>query len=678
MKKIVVIGIIAVVLVSVIAPVQGYTLYKEFDPETNTLSIYKDNTFPNPDKLVTEIQLTKTQSDLTTFTEYYTFTSYVNYTFDDLSDFRTRWIKHKGVNSIDYVEWFIERPYNITVNDYGDVEHSQKIPNIISHENVTDTWSCTIDEQCAVGDCDSLEQWNVTRQIPNGTESGIVCFDWYEVITGNPLKIKVYWNETGIIGNHKETRYHWKQFKPHGKTIKTDEVYNLKLVFHKKAETGAFSIQTIPMFRGIEESELTWWNDSWTKKAHVCIDNTGGSALEYYQIPLNITYDTDMQADFDDIRFVNVSSGTEEAYWIEDKDDGNWCLVWFNATYITGGGWSNTTTDMYYGNSTVSSTSDGSATFMHYDDYERGNDGDEVGNDWTETMGTVEISTGQAYKGTRSMKISLASHIKRSLANSNNIAISFRMYKEDACDFRLGHGDGTKRVFVFYDTSEDISYWITAWIDTGSNIVADQWEQIEYRDFDWTAYTFDMYHNDIRIKDGAGMQASSLQDDEVYFIGGDTGNTWIDNFVIRKSATPEPSAVLGAEKFPGDTTFTVSLPTGYTYAFFNLTGVSAASTQTNYAPEGQSDSVPFYNITNTGNVNLDTRLKINTTWSNVVLKYDTDNNPTGATTITTSFVTIQSDLEPSNSVDVWMWMDFDHTAAQDTEKTLEINVTEAE
>ena len=133
--------------------------------------------------------------------------------------------------------------------------------------------------------------------------------------------------------------------------------------------------------------------------------------------------------------------------------------------------------------------------------------------------------------------------------------------------------------------------------------------------------------------------------------------------------------VLLVPSVSADTSFTVTLPIGYTYAFFNLTGVAGASTQTNYAPEGQSSEQEFYNITNTGNVNLDVKTKIDATFSNSILKYDTDNNPTGATEITTSFVTIQSGLQPNNSVNVWLWMDFNHTAAQDTNKTLEINVT---
>lgn len=113
-------------------------------------------------------------------------------------------------------------------------------------------------------------------------------------------------------------------------------------------------------------SASTWWDGSFSKRVPVCINNVDGTTQTYYQVPLNITYDTSMQADFDDIRFVNTSTAIEEPYWVLDKVDGSWCQVWFNATYIKGGEWSNTTTDMYYGNTTVSSLSNGGETFVQW------------------------------------------------------------------------------------------------------------------------------------------------------------------------------------------------------------------------------------------------------------------------------------------------------------------------
>ena len=124
-----------------------------------------------------------------------------------------------------------------------------------------------------------------------------------------------------------------------------------------------------------------------------------------------------------------------------------------------------------------------------------------------------------------------------------------------------------------------------------------------------------------------------------------------------------------------DTSFTVTLPAGYTYAHFNLTGVENPSTQTNYPPEGQSDSQPFFNISNTGNVNLTVKMKINATIPNVILKADTDNNPAGAKEINTTYATLYEDLPPNEYLNVWLWTDLSHAEEQETEKELEINVS---
>ena len=122
-----------------------------------------------------------------------------------------------------------------------------------------------------------------------------------------------------------------------------------------------------------------------------------------------------------------------------------------------------------------------------------------------------------------------------------------------------------------------------------------------------------------------------------------------------------------------DTTFTVSLPVGYTKPVFQPPN----STATNYPPNGQTDSQEFFNVTNSGNVNLDVRMRLNTTVSTITLKADADNNPTGADTIGTSLVTIHSNLGQGSSVGVWLWSDFDHTVAQTANRTIYINVSQS-
>jgi len=127
---------------------------------------------------------------------------------------------------------------------------------------------------------------------------------------------------------------------------------------------------------------------AFTKKAQIHINNIGGSAQTYYQVPLNITYDSDMNNDFSDIRVKNESSGEFVPYWIENKVNGSWCKLWFNATYIPPNSWCNDTYYLYYGNLSASDASDGDATFEFFDDFNSNNLNDSK---WSVVQGTVEI-----------------------------------------------------------------------------------------------------------------------------------------------------------------------------------------------------------------------------------------------------------------------------------------------
>jgi len=104
----------------------------------------------------------------------------------------------------------------------------------------------------------------------------------------------------------------------------------------------------------------------------IYINNTGGSEQTYYQVPLNITYDTSMQTDFDDLRvkYYNGDEWVFVPYWIENKVDGNWCKLWFNATSIPANSWCNDTYRLYYGDNLANSESNGDTTFLFFDDFE--------------------------------------------------------------------------------------------------------------------------------------------------------------------------------------------------------------------------------------------------------------------------------------------------------------------
>jgi len=249
------------------------------------------------------------------------------------------------------------------------------------------------DEPCDYGNEYNSYKRKITYQVCSGynnttecnTTSAVVCFDSYE---RNGANYTVFWHtkhsrienwiNVGKYFNHIEYNYggmnRWyfiKNFEIEPNKTYTVRAY-VKVPVTTEGTRGKYFFAVKRSAETLSEAISNghfmvldpWWNSSWNKKRPIHIDNTGGSAQTYYQVSLNISYDSDMQPDFDDIRVVNETSGETVPYWIENKSDGNWCKIWFNASYIPASSWCNDTYYLYYNNSAASSASDVSSTFI--------------------------------------------------------------------------------------------------------------------------------------------------------------------------------------------------------------------------------------------------------------------------------------------------------------------------
>jgi len=125
-------------------------------------------------------------------------------------------------------------------------------------------------------------------------------------------------------------------------------------------------------------SEESWYYPSWSRRAPVTINNPG-SGLTDYQVRVDVTYDADMQSDFDDIRFVDSDDSTELSHWRESYTASASAIFWVKVPSIPSG---SKTIYLYYGNATASSASDGNATFDFFDDF----DDASLGAAWTFTQ----------------------------------------------------------------------------------------------------------------------------------------------------------------------------------------------------------------------------------------------------------------------------------------------------
>jgi peptidoglycan/xylan/chitin deacetylase (PgdA/CDA1 family) len=149
-------------------------------------------------------------------------------------------------------------------------------------------------------------------------------------------------------------------------------------------------------------------------------------------------------------------------------------------------------------------------------------------------------------------------------------------------------------------------------------------------------------------------------------------NTYADNFgyIHYNSTGFGDSRYQDIEVQVIDTSFSVTLPIGYTYLRFNATN----STVNNLNPDGQNSSQPFFNITNNGNVNQRFNLNLSNTVNNIITYADLSNNfSVGKIEINTSSATIIPSMNPGTSQNIWMIIDAKNAPVTNTNVTLMMN-----
>ncbi|MFB0980375.1 MAG: DUF2341 domain-containing protein [Alteromonadaceae bacterium] len=112
----------------------------------------------------------------------------------------------------------------------------------------------------------------------------------------------------------------------------------------------------------INASAVGWWNSDWSKCREITITNTGTSTLNNFPAYISLSYDSDMQSDLDDIRFINAAcnnNGSELNFefdsFIGTNTVGTNADIWVNLDSLPTEG---KTIAVYYGNASVASGED--------------------------------------------------------------------------------------------------------------------------------------------------------------------------------------------------------------------------------------------------------------------------------------------------------------------------------
>ncbi|OQB05190.1 MAG: hypothetical protein BWY21_02058 [Parcubacteria group bacterium ADurb.Bin216] len=104
---------------------------------------------------------------------------------------------------------------------------------------------------------------------------------------------------------------------------------------------------------------------SYSRRKPITINSV--ESLTNHQVKMTIAYDSDMQTDFDDLRFTASDGQTLLNYWIESKTNSSTADVWIKIPSLAIG---SNKIYMYYGNPSVSTTSNGDNTFIFFDHFD--------------------------------------------------------------------------------------------------------------------------------------------------------------------------------------------------------------------------------------------------------------------------------------------------------------------
>lgn len=114
----------------------------------------------------------------------------------------------------------------------------------------------------------------------------------------------------------------------------------------------------------------SWYNASWPYRFALSVVNEGGTVLTDFQVKIILNTENFVffraQSDGSDIRFTDSDGTTLLPYWIENWIPSTSATVWVKVPHIPATG---KTLYLYYGNSSAFSASNGTATFMFFDDF---------------------------------------------------------------------------------------------------------------------------------------------------------------------------------------------------------------------------------------------------------------------------------------------------------------------
>lgn len=311
-----------------------------------------------------------------------------------------------------------------------------------------------------------------------------------------------------------------------------------------------------------------WLDYAWKyRKAHIINSQSGAGigyavrVVVYYGSGTdsgeNVYLNGKCKTDFGDIRFTDAS-GNLLNYWIESKTNSDNALFWVKINGDLSS--SAQLIYIYYGNSSATTTSNGSNTFIFFDDFTSYNADTDINNQggWiTRRVGGSGEAKIRVYNGKNHLRLSSTdgcTHVVHSCTASNaGVALRVREVADDWNEcFLTGFSNGNARSDGHPDTAYDFAWW--GWDGANSRIRkflpdgAIDLTSISDSSTNGTYYTIeDRWFGSLLVGMRDDTQKMSATDSSfssfsyIYLGEWAWSSRYIDFVAVRKYVDPEPS-----------------------------------------------------------------------------------------------------------------------------------------
>jgi hypothetical protein len=147
--------------------------------------------------------------------------------------------------------------------------------------------------------------------------------------------------------------------------------YNVTISLLSISATASDDVKNVTIWYYYSSQNSSWWNPCWSYRKLLTINGKN----EGYHMKIivgntsggNVTCNGHTRSDFGDIRFISYSDNTTQlSYWLKNYTANTQATLWLNNSLNDTSIW------MYYGNSSASTTSNGTNTFYFFEDFSNG------------------------------------------------------------------------------------------------------------------------------------------------------------------------------------------------------------------------------------------------------------------------------------------------------------------